>query len=359
MRAPLRLFLTLVSLTSHLVAAKAPKFGPVPDKLAPAPAQNGFPAAPKISKHTVNIAGLIVNVYGIDQLTSPSPGSPAPSILGSVHLHGRKQSAVAEEPFVRSLYGAIRQYMDAGGANTLRDLLMISFDARNHGKRMTSEKEQESFNSGNPNYAVDLYATITGTRADLSYVIDWLNVYLFPSNERVIDMWAVTGRSMGGHTAWQALALEPRIRIGCPLVGMPDYSKLLAGHLQRSKLREAAPQVPAAFLDLINRTNPAQTPYTSTDPNANPFWGKKILATSGGSDKTVPYDYSRQFHIGLVLGPPTDPATADSFEVFIQPLTEHTVTPESTSARGTDTRSPRSGGPRGALAVPLGRGQHV
>lgn len=44
-----------------------------------------------------------------------------------------------------------------------------------------------------------------GAAHDVSFLIDFLPAYLFPSGERTIDMWAVAGVSLGGHSTWHCL----------------------------------------------------------------------------------------------------------------------------------------------------------
>ena len=41
-----------------------------------------------------------------------------------------------------------------------------------------------------------------GTAQDVSYLIDFLPSYLFPSNERPIAQWLIGGKSLGGHATW-------------------------------------------------------------------------------------------------------------------------------------------------------------
>ena len=36
-------------------------------------------------------------------------------------------------------------------------------------------------------------------------LIDFIPAYLFPHNERKIDLWVVLGKSLGGHSTWIAL----------------------------------------------------------------------------------------------------------------------------------------------------------
>lgn len=44
-----------------------------------------------------------------------------------------------------------------------------------------------------------------GTAKDVSFLIDFLPAYLFPSGERTISQWMIAGISLGGHSTWIAL----------------------------------------------------------------------------------------------------------------------------------------------------------
>lgn len=47
---------------------------------------------------------------------------------------------------------------------------------------------------------------LDGTASDVSFLIDFLPAYLFPTGGRSIRAWGVAGKSLGGHSAWLALA---------------------------------------------------------------------------------------------------------------------------------------------------------
>lgn len=54
--------------------------------------------------------------------------------------------------------------------------------------------------------SVDMYGMVRGTAADVTYITELLPAYLFPNDERRVSLFAVTGKSLGGHSAWQVLA---------------------------------------------------------------------------------------------------------------------------------------------------------
>jgi len=106
---------------------------------------------------------------------------------------------------------------------------------------------------------------------------------------------------LGGHSTWLALSTDPRLEIGIPIIGCPDYLKLMSLRAKESSLTLEPPYLPNSLLSLIRRVDPVSLPYSSED-SWNPFLGKKILVLSGGQDQTVPWSSSREFVEQLQVG---------------------------------------------------------
>lgn len=176
--------------------------------------------------------------------------------------------------------------------------------------------------------SIDMYGMIRGTAADVSFIIDMLPSYLFPNDERVVSLFAVTGKSLGGHAAWQVLTHEPRIRVGVSFIGTPDFQKLLAMRAHNSSLKDVPPTVPGTLRALMRNVDPAAQHYREVG-SVNPFFGKKICSCSGADDKLVRFIYSEEFLRHLVVANPGSNEAQNSLEIFVQPNTGHTVTPES------------------------------
>lgn len=280
-------------------------------------------ASGKVSKHTINVAGLPVHVYGLDELTPARPGA-APEVCLVIHMHGRTGSAKKEDALVRKLYSLTQASRSQLPARS-RDVIFAVFDQRNHGERETNPLGQKTWKEGNGNHAIDMYAMYRGTASDTSFIMDFLPSYLFPNGERFISLVAVTGKSLGGHAAWQVLAHEPRIRVGVPFIGTPDYQKLIHMRAVKSNLQDTPPVVPPTLRELFRNVDPAMMPYREPSPR-NPFWGKKICACCGADDQLVRFSYSEEFLANLIVAPPAE--QRESFEVFVQPGTGHTVTDE-------------------------------
>lgn len=315
-----------------------------------------------VSRTTVHVGGLPVNMFGWDELTPLSSGrgasaSASPRITIVLHMHGRTGSASKSEGLVRQLYDRIRKSKLASQAQTGQqsDFLVCSFDQRNHGHRKTSEIAQKAWKEGNKSHAVDLYAMYDGTARDVSFLLDYLPAYLFPHDERQVTTWAVTGQSLGGHAVWHVLQNEPRVRIGVPMIGMPDISRLLARRTASNFVPNAPPAVPGHLRAHIARTDPAAVASANAAAAAgagggvqppNPYWGKKILVLSGQDDRLVRWEYSAAFVDALVVdqygsfahpnpacprpppGQGPQPGVArPGLDVVIQPGVGHAVTP--------------------------------
>ena len=150
---------------------------------------------------TIDVAGTPVNVYGLSELSRGSNGE-APEVCITFHMHGRTGSARREHDLVRELWqNAVGEREGLQGAHRVRDLIIVSLDQRNHGHRTTNELGQRTWKEGNPTHGIDQYAMYHGTAMDVSYLMDLLPAYLFPNGERIVSLFAVTGKSMGGHAA--------------------------------------------------------------------------------------------------------------------------------------------------------------
>jgi len=174
-----------------------------------------------------------------------------------------------------------------------------------------------------------MYGMIHGTSTDVSFLLKMLPAYLFPKDERTVSLFAVTGKSLGGHAAWQVLAHEPLVRVGVSFIGTPDFQKLVAQRTKASNLPDAPPQVPQSLRAVMQRIDPAQMPYQRPDAS-NPFFGKKICSCSGEDDHLVRWSFSEEFLKSVVVAPPGSEEANRSLEIFLQPNTGHKVTTEST-----------------------------
>lgn len=101
------------------------------------------------SVETVDVAGIPVNVFGLNNLTPPSQGG-VPDVCLSIHMHGRTGSAKNEEGLIKEIYNhTMTARQQLAGSARMRDFLIISFDSRNHGSRKTNPQGQKTWKEGN------------------------------------------------------------------------------------------------------------------------------------------------------------------------------------------------------------------
>ena len=156
-----------------------------------------------------------------------------------------------------------------------------------------------------------------GTYKDISFLIDFLPPYLYPRGEQTIERWMLAGISLGGHATWYALQhgerrlnlrlgrnqfelrpTEPRLSVGIPIVGCPDYLALMQDRAKAGGLQFEPPILPDSLLELIKRESPVSAPVTGR----NPFSGKRILVLAGGKDELVPWVFSESFVERIEVG---------------------------------------------------------
>ncbi|WFD19026.1 hypothetical protein MCAP1_001241 [Malassezia caprae] len=267
------------------------------------------------------MAGFVVNVYGLKQLHHKHGKKPEIAVV--IYMHGRYEDALAEDRIVRDLYSHIRDLKESENEKE-RNLLIVSFDAQDHGTRLTDQKQRHDLDV-NPKFLYDQYAILFNNKDYASYIIDFLPIFLFPRGERNVTRWIAAGRSMGAHSTWHVLSAEPRVKTGFVFIGMPDYNALMKQRLGLMNLTVGPPYVPDTLAALVNRTDPAKTPYTSSSSTLNPFWGKHIFQANGGADPLVPFNLSEHFLKHVVLGP-NNKLTKESLEIFVEPHIPHQVT---------------------------------
>lgn len=241
-------------------------------------AATAAPAAPSSSSSSsspsqthFDIAGLPIIVYGLNELTPSASSSTAPrppDVCVSFHLHGRGGDAKNEDHICRGIYQRAASNVAASSpSQPARELLVVTFDARNHGHRTTNSLGQKGWGVGNKQHALDLYGMILGNAADVSFLIDLLPAYLFPHDDRRVSAWCVTGKSLGGHAVWHVLKDEPRVTVGVNMIGCPDYGRLLEYRTKQAFLSNGPPHVPRSLKALIQARDPAKSPFDR--------WGKE------------------------------------------------------------------------------------
>lgn len=175
-------------------------------------ATKGLPPPPEVSVVTKPMAGLLVDVYGVDELP-PSPSTPTTCLW---LLHPRTRTRARMRDVASRALGAYHQTPSASG----RGLIALAFDMPNHGTRLVSDRANVAWDKGNDEHAIDMMAMVKGAVADMAGLMDVVGGYV----GRRVDAHVCLGWSLGGHAAWQAWAGEPRIDAAVVVVGCPDFA---------------------------------------------------------------------------------------------------------------------------------------
>ncbi|ETS74909.1 hypothetical protein PFICI_13393 [Pestalotiopsis fici W106-1] len=276
--------------------------------------------APSISKTSLAITSLHVDIYGLAEL---APGAASVSCLW---LHHPRLRAKEDMSTIASL--AIDAWNRQPGAAS-RGLIAAAWDQRNHGTRLVSEIANHSWRQGNKNHAQDMFGVISGMVIDNGLLIDSLEGYIFGNGEhngagsgpRSVDQHLALGVSLGGHSVWQAMFAEPRITAGVAVIGCPDYAALISDRARKSKLQTfsaadagasflGSADFPAALVGAVAKYDPkgilfgtGAISYPAPEPEQSRLRpvldarirGKKFQVLSGGQDKLVPYAKSEPF----------------------------------------------------------------
>lgn len=112
--------------------------------------EGSFPnSPPPVSKQIFTIAGITVNVFGLDDI-SPNVQEVACLWL----LHPRLQTQACMRPLAAA---TLNDWNDREESKKL-GLLAITFDQRNHGSREVDPMANEAWRSGNARHAQDMFS---------------------------------------------------------------------------------------------------------------------------------------------------------------------------------------------------------
>ncbi|KAI1308506.1 hypothetical protein F5Y03DRAFT_90597 [Xylaria venustula] len=276
-------------------------------------------SSPSVSKTTLPIAGLQVDVYGLAELP---PAATEISCLWLHHPRLRRKEDMAN--IAEKVLSAFHSTSTSTSASA-RGLIAVAFDQRNHGSRLISAVANDAWRQGNATHAQDMFGVVSGTVADTTHLIDVLEGYLFgaggeSTSSRHIDSNLVLGVSLGGHSAWQLLFTDPRVTAGVIIIGCPDYMNLMRDRARLSKLETftvdqgvsflGSKDFPQALIRAVEKFDPKAIVFgageVSTEPPVSDqdrlrvildsrIRGKKFQILSGGADKLVPYKAGQDF----------------------------------------------------------------
>lgn len=286
---------------------------------------NFFSYASSVTATDHYVNGFKVTVFGLEKLSPLNDGQGRP-ITTVFYMHGRFMSVATEADNIRTLYSSIHQHMDQYPSWVEHDLLVVAFDALNHGERTTDPSRQLDLDK-NPTFLMDQYDILIDNRDTVTRLINELQSSLFPTGNRQLARWVAAGHSMGAHSVWHVLAHDSRVTTGIALLGMSNYNNLMHQRASMYNVELKPPVMTKKYWEYINQTDPGMTLYNSYDSGKNPFLGKHILQCNGGSDNIVPQWLSRPMLDNLVLGPTENALTAQSLELYVNPGTDHLMTP--------------------------------
>lgn len=296
----------------------------------------------RFSKTEIIIGGIRVFVYNTENLhgylknfDSKEPSTLEIPINMLYLLHGRSNDSTHTESFGYKI--AERYY--ANKAKVDIPLVFVTFDARNHGPRMVSEKKNLTWKEGNNTHGEDILSIIDGTVLDLKLIMDYLPIYLnlelnVPNLKQFNFKFnnIISGYSMGGHTTFRFASRFPElVSIINPVVGSSDLSSLLIDRLLQTpasgikRFLQEYDEIgfgfnnkvlyPKVFHEYLKVTDDAifeQFPFSSI---------KMFASFDAKPDSLVPYSYSKTFcEMYKVNNPDT--------EIYVQDGVDHDVTIE-------------------------------
>jgi dienelactone hydrolase len=208
---------------------------------------------------TLAVAGIETHLFG-----PPAAGWPVVFVT-----HGRGGHVEHVFPWCREL--------------AAMGMLAVAVEQRNHGKRIADAAQNGGWG---PTHAADLYGNMVGTARDISLLIDLLPARAGIRMKRV----AMTGGSMGGHVTLLAMAADPRIGVGAPLIGGGDYRQLMAQRARTNGVPDAdvAQFFPPALETVVQRCDPIT--------NAGRFADRPLLLINGDADSLVPVECNKEFY---------------------------------------------------------------
>ncbi|EGX87641.1 hypothetical protein CCM_09602 [Cordyceps militaris CM01] len=290
---------------------KSSRFCVMPENTAPYQTR-GLPPMPAVSRQTLPMGGLLVDVYGLDELPAGDRSALPTTCLWLLHPRTRARGHMAD---IASRVLAA-WHAAAAPQTPSRNLVALAFDMPNHGSRLVSAAANEAWDGGNATHAVDMLGMVKGAVADMAGLMDLVEAYL---GLRAADAAHVClGWSLGGHSAWQAWIGEDRIDAAVVVVGCPDFTNLMStraaagnlvvpagssflgsSHFPPSLARVCAAHDPKALLfgaDDNHRRRPVpDVPLGEDDRervrsvlDRHRVAGKRLLLCSGGRDTLVP-----------------------------------------------------------------------
>ncbi|KAJ8328773.1 hypothetical protein QVD99_004520 [Batrachochytrium dendrobatidis] len=230
-------------------------------------------------------------------------------------LHGRKEPIKRYVEHAKTLVNAMTKQDNARSLG----LVVVLFEQRNHGSRLVSAVANESWSTGNPTHATDMWSIQYGTAKDVSFLMDVLPMHL--SATMSVHRWGVAGVSLGGHSTLLAAVHEPRLDVAVSIIGCGDYASLMVPRAQASGLSisaESCECFPSSLVQILTRLDPVN--------NVHKLDNQKLLILGGGLDAMVPPSANKMF-IDRVRERYGAEGKSEWFDERIDPDAGHTFSP--------------------------------
>jgi len=140
------------------------------------------PAPTLVSQKTYAIAGISVTVHGLEELHSTTK-----NVACLWLLHPRLAS---QERMAGIAASAIGDWNSNPQSKSTKGLIAVSFDQRNHGKRLVDPLANEAWRQGNPRHAQDMFSVFR------ECLVGWA-AYKFPSSMAKVLKLIIRSRGHG------------------------------------------------------------------------------------------------------------------------------------------------------------------
>ncbi|ANB13126.1 hypothetical protein AWJ20_1407 [Sugiyamaella lignohabitans] len=332
---------------------------------------SGETRAKKSEEPTVlRIGGIAVYVYGLDRIGNVS----SIKTLNAVYvLHPRLGDYTYSEALALAWLDSYYEFSTDNKA----PLIAVTFDNRNHGKRVIDPVGNESWAiSSEPNkiynelHAQDMCSSIDGSVLDTSLVIDYLpSVLPFKVQSPIRNV--IAGVSLGGHMAWRVAHLlgPDKVYAILPIIGSPNLSILLLERLYFQVLHKTpdfdfSPPWQTTVADNVYHQLVSSSEYGSQVETLlpRPLFNLvsrqdyelerhfpvpiKVFMLCGRDDPLVPAKYTEKWVASRALQDHRRPL---DLKLYIQPNTGHVCTPEMTRQAGLWIKSILSSPPSSSL----------
>ena len=108
----------------------------------------------KVSAKEYHIAGILVTVYGLEELANVKDVA----CLWLMHPRLQKHAIMAPVAASAILEWNKKLQESQSASSNPKGLIAVSFDQRNHGTRQVSKLANEAWKTGNPTHAPDMFS---------------------------------------------------------------------------------------------------------------------------------------------------------------------------------------------------------